>query len=410
MRKVFNRIKNGIAGNMILNIVAGAVSVVALQLIILPYLGKIMNASEYGLLVTLLAMLNVIPTTLGNSLNNIRLLYRNKYESEKLDGDFSIMFGIEALITVISVVGFSIYYFNKAGESSGLIIHIILLAILAFMWMAREYFIVAFLLKLDYKKILINNCLLAAGYFVGLGIYLLIGYWEVIYITGYAISLLYIFRNTDIWKERIKRTRLLPIVARENIIYIAASLLYRITSYADKMLLYPLIGGEEISVYYVATLSSKVITLIITPISGVMLSYLSKMKNSDAKKSFKLVYSVGIIVCIIGYFACLLLSRPLLGLLYPQYVSNAMKYVPITTATIVIAVLISLINPYVLRYLNMKWQVVINFATVVVYVIVGLFLLKTYGLLGFCYGCMIANLVKLLIMTSVYIFAKKREE
>ena len=410
MRRLLNRIKHGIAGNMILNIVAGAVSVFALQLIILPYLGKLMDASEYGLLVTLLAMLNVIPTTLGNSLNNIRLLYRNKYESEKLDGDFSIMFVSEGIITVISAVVFSIYYFNQAGETSGLVIHIFLLAILAFMWMAREYFIVAFLLKLDYKRILINNCLLATGYFLGLGMYLLIGYWEVIYITGYAISLFYISRNTNIWKEKIKRTRLLPIVVRENIIYIAASLLYRITSYADKMLLYPLIGGAKISIYYVATLSSKVITLIITPISGVMLSYLSKMKNADAKKSFKLVYCVGAVVCIIGYFICLLLSRPLLGLLYPQYVEDAMMYVPITTATIVIAVLISLINPFVLRYLKMKWQVVINLATVMVYVFAGLSLLKSNGLVGFCYGCLIANVVKLLIMTSIYLLGKKREE
>ncbi|NBH71420.1 hypothetical protein D3Z51_05150 [Clostridiaceae bacterium] len=410
MEKIINSIRHGIAGNMILNIVSGAISIVVLQLIILPYLGKAMDESSYGLLITILALLNVIPATLGNSLNNIRLLYQNRYEEENLEGDFSIMFIFEAIITWITVIGFSIYYFNQAESASDVILHLFMLGILSVVWIAREYLIVAFLLKLDYKKIFINNCLLACGYFLGVILFQFIKYWEIIYIAGYLASLTYIFKKTEIWHEELTKTRLFPIVLKENVIYIVASLLHRITSYADKMLLYPMIGGAEISVYHVATLSSKVITLIITPISGVMLSYLSRVRNSDANRSFRTVYILGIGVCITGYFVCLIASRPLLWILYPQYVERAMEYVPITTATVVIAVLISLINPYVLRFLTMKWQVVINFATVIVYVLVGLMLLKTNGLAGFCFGCMIANMAKLLIMTLIYLFAKKRTE
>jgi O-antigen/teichoic acid export membrane protein len=407
---MLKKLKNGVVGNMILNIIAGAVSVCSLQLIILPYLGRVMEETTYGLVVTLLSILNIIPATFGNSLNNIRLLYRKDYEQNNIVGDFNVILVIEALITLIVTIPLTFFYIEKSSISENVILHILLIGLLSIFWIIREYFIVAFLLELQYKNILINNCLLALGYFLGLFLFNFINYWEIIYITGYILSLIYIFFKTDLWKEKLNTTVLFPTVIKENFIYIAASLLYRLTAYADKMLLYPILGGIEISVYYVATLSSKVISLLITPISGVMLSYLSKIKKSDAKKTFTSVFIIGGSVCIIGYFLCLFLSQPLLSVLYPQYRDRAMEYVPVTTATIVISVFISLINPFILRYLVMKWQVLINLITLIIYVFGTLTLLKFYGLRGFCIGCLIANIVKLLVMLQVYRTAKKRNE
>ena len=111
---MLKKLKNGVVGNMILNIIAGAVSVCSLQLIILPYLGRVMEETTYGLVVTLLSILNIIPATFGNSLNNIRLLYRKDYEQNNIVGDFNVILVIEALITLIVTIPLTFFYIEKS--------------------------------------------------------------------------------------------------------------------------------------------------------------------------------------------------------------------------------------------------------------------------------------------------------
>ena len=132
------------------------------------------------------------------------------------------------------------------------------------------------------------------------------------------------------------------------------------------------------------------------------LSYLSKI-NKKTNSLFKWTYIVGSVVCGIGYIMTIILSRPVLSILYPKYVDAAMQYIWITSGTIVVSVLISMITPFVLRFFNIKWQIWINGITTIMYIIFSLSLLKLGGLMGFCVGALLANIIKLLITTYVYL-------
>ena len=175
------------------------------------------------------------------------------------------------------------------------------------------------------------------------------------------------------------------------------------------MLIFPILGGATVSVYYAATLFGKVVSMVITPVSSVILSYLSKSrkKNDD---TFKLAFISSSVVCVIGYFICVAICRPVLTLIYPKYVDAAMKYILVTTGTVVLTALVSIVNPFVLKYFDMKWQVAINGCYVVVYVALSLGLLKINGLMGFCIGSLIATAIKLLFMLIIYIKCKEKVE
>lgn len=54
--------KKKIFFDMILNIVATSIPTVVLQLLILPSLSNYMDGNAYGLMVTILAVLNVVPS------------------------------------------------------------------------------------------------------------------------------------------------------------------------------------------------------------------------------------------------------------------------------------------------------------------------------------------------------------
>ncbi len=397
-------IRSTFAQNAILNTIATAIPVIILQLVILPILGRNIESSEYGLIITVLSILNVIPATLGNALNNIRLIFNNRYLEEQENGDFQIILLSEAVVNIILVILFSLYYFSNLNSPIPVSFHIFMIVIISILWLCREYYIVDFLIHLDYKKILVNNVLLAGGYIIGCFIvnYMNIWHiWEVIYISGYSASLFYIVSKTDIWKEKLVATPIFSRVFKENNIYIVSCILYRAISYADKMLLFPLLGGSNVTIYYVATLSGKVVNMLIMPLGGVVLAHITKKKEIDLVSFNRmLIYGGG--ASIIGYGLCVLLSRPILGLLYPQYVDDSMNLIFVTTATICIGVLVSLINPYVLKIKPMKWQAIINGITLILYFISAVILLKSYGLIGFCVGCLIANVMKLFVLVFVF--------
>ena len=95
---------------MLLNIIATALPTFVLQLLILPVLSKYMESSADGLLVTILALLNVIPATMGNSLNNIRLIDNETKYMQKQTADYNVILLIMTGLNIIMVALFSLLY------------------------------------------------------------------------------------------------------------------------------------------------------------------------------------------------------------------------------------------------------------------------------------------------------------
>lgn len=390
--------------DMLLNIISTAVPTIILQLLILPSIANFVDENKYGLIVTILAMLNVIPATMGNSLNNIRLVYEERYKENKTKGDFQLVLVICETVNILLIFIISWYYLGKFD-----VINIFLIIITGILWLGREYHIVAFRISLNYKAILLNNLYLTLGYGLGYIIFRITNYWQFIYILGILMSYVYIYKNSDICKEPFVKTIFWKNVLKDNFLLLISVVLARLINYADKLLLYPLLGGAVVSIYYVATIFGKVVSMAITPINSVALSYLAKIKNKP-DHLFKWTYMIGIVVCAIGYILAIIFSKPILKIIYPMYIDEAMKYIYITSATICVNVLTSIITPFVLKFFAMKWQIIINGVTTACYVIISVILLHFYGLTGFCIGALLTNVIKLIITTLVYVFNDEKEK
>lgn len=388
--------KKKIIFDMFLNILAVSIPTFVLQLVILPSVSNYLPDERYGLLVTILSFLNVVPSTIGNVLNNIRLLFNNDYIENNEIGDFNLLALILAVIDVLLTIVFVLFYERSVSP-----FRLILVVLVSVLWLYREYYVVTFRLKIDYIKILICNFLRILGYFIGFLIFRQTLQWEWIYILGLLFSLLYCLIMGTLWKEPIKRTSLFKKTSTQGLMLVIAKVLNRSISYADKMLIYPILGGAVVSVYYAATIFGKVVSLMITPINSVALTYLAKV-STKKNSTFKSALMIGSCVCVLGYVACLLVSRPVLSILYPQYVDQAMKYIAITTCTTVLYALSSIVDPFIMKFFDMKWQIVINGSTVLVYLVICLTLLKFWGLMGFCIGALITNALKLLFMIFIY--------
>lgn len=380
-----------IAFDIFLNIVATAIPVFVLQLLILPQLSHYMDENEYGLLVTILALLNVVPATLGNTLNNIRLIF-NKEDSS----NFRVLLLIMSALNILLISIFLRFYARDFTVCS-----FILTLTVSILWLYREYYVVAFRIQLNYVNIVLSNLALVLGFGFGYLVFLYSHYWQIIYIIGNLFCLAFIFLKSDLWKEPIRVDDSFKRISGQSLSLFIAGMLGRITTYADKLFIFPTLGGASVSVYYAATLFGKVVSMAITPISSVMLSYLSRVsKKNDS--TFRLTFISSAFVCFVGYFVCIAISRPVLMLLYPQFVDRAMQYIWVTTGTMVITALASIINPFVLRYFDMKWQILINAAYVVVYLVLCMPMLFNFGLYGFCIGTLVASIIKVTLMLIIY--------
>jgi len=64
--------------------------------------------------------------------------------------------------------------------------------------------------------------------------------------------------------------------------------------------------------------------------------------------------------------------------------------------------LISMVQPFVLKFCDIKWQIVINLSSVCIYFLSAVALWSVYGLMGFCVGSVIGTAAKLFIMLVIY--------
>ena len=244
------------------------------------------------------------------------------------------------------------------------------------------------------------------GYLIGFVLFLFTGYWSLIYFCGLGLNILFLINKTSIWSENYSKTPLFKITFKEVIMLLGSGVLVSLGAYVDKLIIFPLLGGAAVSIYYVATILGKTIALAIGPITGVLLSYLAHMKKFS-RNNFKFLLLISSIVGFIGYWFVIFISEPLLSFVYPQYVEDAIQYIPVTTLSIILTIISSVINPVLLKFSSAKWQMFINGLYMLIYVPLSLYLLSLHGLMGLCVGILIANFIKLLIMITTYFYVNK---
>lgn len=392
--------KKSIITQFIYNVIGTTLPTLMLQLVILPLTAKDMDGDTYGFVLAMVASVMMFSSGIGNVLNNIRMLSEDEYTACKSRGDFGLLFAANACVIVFVTSGI-LYYYDIHDAATYFLT--LLMSVLVY---AKDYYIVRFWIDLDYLGILVCNFICALGYAAGYGMFRLGASWQLIYIVGNLSSLLYTIWRYPIRTPLFVRTALFASMAKRYCALTAATLLGRSLQYIDRLLLYPLLGGEEVTIYYVATLIGKTISMALGPLNSFLLSQISK-KNEMSRRLFGKLMLVTAVIGFLGYWICIVAAKPLLGLLYPQWIQQSMKYIYITTLTAIISAVSMVVNPIVLRFCNMNWQILINGICFAVYLSVSLILLNGFGLMGFCVGNMLANAIALILMVTIYLCTYK---
>lgn len=379
--------------DVFLNIVAVALPTLVLQLIAFPLVAGHGNSQAYGLLTAEYSLMSLLPGTLGTALNNIRLLHDGKYGGG--GGDFQLLCFSSCGLTILGTLLALVY---MGVDSLTGLIYACLASVL---WCVREYLLVAFRIQINYKLILVNNGLQAIGYLLGCIIYLQGGDFALVLLAGQILPILHLRLFSDLWREPLRKTPSLSYMAGETSMYALSVFLGRAVTYSDRILLIPIVGASLVGAYYASSLVGKILSMIVSPLTTVMLTYLAKAKGKSDKQ-FSITFALGSILVAVGMVGVILFARPVLAVLYPAYVDTAMEFVYIVSLSGLINTFASMLNPFIVRFYPMKWQVIINASVLIAYLVFSFGLLSAFGLIGFCIGVLAANILKLALTVGIY--------
>lgn len=86
--------------NSVYNIFANSIPMLFLQLIILPLIAKNYTVGQYGTILTIISIANVIIQIFGIGINNTRVIMNSFYMDKKITENYNKMFKIMVIIIV----------------------------------------------------------------------------------------------------------------------------------------------------------------------------------------------------------------------------------------------------------------------------------------------------------------------
>lgn len=384
------------------NLLAVSLPVAALQLVVLPAMNSCMALDAYGLAIALMAVLNVFPVAVGNSLCNVRQLMEGEYRDRGLSGDFLLLNVCFAAVSNAIVVIASFSMGANLGECAGLVVASLFMQF-------YNYGIVFYRLTVDFKRVFFTGLALSAGYIVGYSVFSISLYWPVVLIVGYLIPSIYIIARSNILSDGFCKTKLFDRTTRIQVSLLGSLLLANAANYGDRLILFPLLGASAVSVYYISSLVGKILVMMISPMSTVLLTYLAKSAELDKGKTKRLL-RISLLSGAFFWIAACVASPAILGFLYPQEATAAVEYVPFAAAVAVFQAACSVLNPTLLRFFDVKWQVISNALSLTLMVGFGFVLSHAFSLLGFCIACLIASVAKFVFVAILVLKGERDAE
>lgn len=378
-----------IGRNFILRLLAAFLSTGVRQFVTLPVLAAIFSKEAYGTILTINSVANIAEVSLGNTLNNTRMVTKPDYEEKGYVGDFNWFVLIAAAIgTVFSIV--MPFLFPDIDLITGLLLWLVIIA-----GICNGYYIVGFTMKLMFGQVLIQSVVVAAGTLVGIGLTKLTGLWPFSFLIGNVFGLIYLYFKSSLLKEPLKWTPYAKKTATKWSVLTVTSLLSNAMTYLDRLLLYPVVGAGAVAIYTTASFFGKCVAALIPSASNVLLAYFSQNNYKISKASFFKVIATSVLFCGACYVVAIPIAPWITRLLYPSLFAEAEPLLLLANAAAMIAAAGTLAQTIVLRFCKPSNLLSVQVLYSVIYLGGGLLVLGKTGVIGFCWVAIIANLIRL---------------
>lgn len=391
-------IKKKTAGDFVYTFIALLLVNVVLQIVIYPIINRFYSSEILGEIVYYTGVIYTLSASIGGAVANQKLLLRDKYKHTNSDfnaitlGINVIIFCFLFVIALASNIGiFSAFLYGTAG-------------CLVFL---RYYAEVEFRLTKNFKGYLFYYILVSFGYLIGLGVFLLTGLWYFIFIIGESIAVAYVLFKGSIFKPQPKSGEF-AVITKLVFILSVSYLLGALAAHYYKIFINLYFGGDDVTVYYVSSFFGKSLDLVITPITTLMISYLSTKNKNIANLSVKKVLSISIIAGILLYIGFVVATPIYCGLLYSNLYERVFSINFIVNIAQSFSVVSSILIVLILIKYGTKAHFIVQAIFVAIYVISSTVLSVLFGLMGFAIGASIGYFCKCIMIFIISYIGRRK--
>ncbi|QNR22164.1 hypothetical protein HNY42_14820 [Exiguobacterium sp. Helios] len=379
--------------DILYNVISSFLIVLVIQFLIYPFLAKDLSIKEYGLFLLSIGVINMISIGFSSSIGNLRLINQKKYIKTSEYNNF---------LTLVFIVTIIIYIISRSLSE---VINIYYL-VLALCMIFKNYHSYSFRIEINYNNVLVLNLITASGYLLGLIFYkLLLQEWIFIFLIGEVLGTVFVILKAKTVKEEFKVVKNKKMYSQFFSLSMA-SLISNSMIYIDRLLLFPLLGSTSVSIFVVASFVGKSIGLVVTPINSVFLTYISKKNDLSLKLFQKICFSLTIVFCLI-FIVTYFLGDYITKILYPAIYDDSKKYIGISSASALTFIFGTILNTFLLKMSDIKWQLRVQIVYVIIYIIFGGIFLIYYDLELFIYFTIILNLFRISLIYFIIKFTSQ---
>lgn len=365
-----------VAKNLIYAILASMMPNVAQQFLLYPAFTRTLGDERAGQVLFFITLANTCAMAFGGACNSTYLLARKKYPA--LSGDF---FCTLLLISIVSTAVCGVAFHSYAIGAAELVLVMLLILLSIF----RDYSFVDFQLRNDYAHYFLFSLIISAGYVVFIPLFQMTGSWAMTLIPATALGLLYVWWKGNIYRRPFACSRYFPAVMKDTTTLSGSYLLKYGAQNADRILLLPLVNGQAVTYYYIASLFSKTVSMLTGPINNLIISYLSQRKDPVDRKTFTAINLLMLLCTVAGTAVVSLVSPWLLALpfLYPDQVDQVRSIIPLASLAQLLVICSSVIQTLDLVITAGRLQMFMQATYAIVYVVLAVPMTIVWGLDGF---------------------------
>lgn len=370
-----------IAGLVLMNVAA--------QFVVYPAWNRRLGSESYGNILYLMSLLNIVAISMGSGTNYARMTCAS---NEKCSNNAYLL-----LLGIVSLLAFpfsAMIQFLGGVPMSGLDCLLFALLLCATMW--RFYADVEYRLSLNYKGYFLYYLSISIGYLVGIFLMNATGLWPLALLPGELLGIIIVaFKgNTLRWDSLLTRKEFQH-ACRVILILFVTNVMSNIVFNGDRLLLKFLLGGSSVTVYYLASLLGKTLSLITTPLNSVIMSYLARYKGSPSTKQIHLVSLASVLLSVLSTGVCTVASHILIPILYPQDFAASQPYFILGNSAQVLFFVGNVISVILIRFADTKYQIHINVVYAISFCVLCIPFTWKLGLIGFCFSLFLTCLLRL---------------
>ncbi len=371
-----------IGGIVLLNVV--------IQFLVYPLMERRMGSEQFGVALSLLALVSITSNTVGIAVNYARLV--KEREMEAVNGNYNLFLLFGGAIS--SGIGIFYLWWLDLISPISVALYVLLIVATAF----RFYSDVEFKIKGNSVRYFLFYATVSVGYIAGLLVYRLTDNWMSAILTGELLGIVFALLASGIYRAAFRPSRQIGVVWKSIIFLLLSGLLENLTLNADRLILLAFEGGEAVTVYYIASLLGKVAALLSTPMNAVIISYLIRYDKDLTPKFWSVFVIGGLAVGAVGIGGCLLGSYILLPFLYADTFLLAKAYILPAITGQLFYFISNVLLVVLLRFRGEKKQFLMNLVYAIEFFLLVFLGTSLFGLVGFVWATLIANVLRFVLI------------